>query len=280
MDAQWSDDFHHALFTVLNPGPTEGYYADFGRLEQLAKALENNFVYDGIYSQFRRRVHGRQTGGLSQHRFIGFIQNHDQIGNRAIGDRLAEIVGLDRAKIASALVLLSPCVPMLFQGEEWASSSPFQYFADHEDTEMASQVSEGRRKEFAAFGWNPAAIPDPEDRRTFQRSKLNWNEVDMGEHATMLAWYQALIHLRRSTPDLNNGEPGNTRVLCSEEQSWLQMQRGSITVATNLAHTECSLPVPAGSSVLLASKPTTRVENQELTLAANSIAVLRELSLL
>ena len=177
MDAQWSDDFHHALFAVLNPGPAKGYYADFGQLKQLAKALENNFVYDGIYSQFRRRVHGRETGGLSQHRFVGFIQNHDQVGNRAVGDRLAEIVGLDRAKIAAALVLLGPFLPMLFQGEEWASSSPFQYFADHEDPEMARQVSEGRRKEFAAFGWDPDAIPDPEDRRTFQRSKLNWEEV-------------------------------------------------------------------------------------------------------
>jgi maltooligosyltrehalose trehalohydrolase len=276
MDAQWSDDFHHALFTVLNPGPTEGYYADFGHLEQLAKALENNFVYDGTYSQFRRRVHGRPTGGLSQHRFIGFIQNHDQIGNRAIGDRLAEIVGPDRAKIAAALVLLSPFVPMLFQGEEWASSSPFQYFADHEDPAMAKQVSEGRRKEFAAFGWNPSAIPDPEDRRTFQHSKLNWNEVPTGEHATMLAWYQALIRLRKSTPDLNNGEPGNTRVLCNEDQSWLQMQRGNITVACNLADAECSLPVPAGSLVLLSSKQATKVEDHVLVLAANSVAALRE----
>jgi maltooligosyltrehalose trehalohydrolase len=276
MNAQWSDDFHHALFTVLNPGPKEGYYKDFGRLGQLAKALENNFVYDGIYSRFRKRVHGRQTGNLSQHRFIGFIQNHDQIGNRAIGDRLAEIVGLDRAKIAAALVLLSPFIPMLFQGEEWAASSPFQYFADHEEPEMAKQVSEGRRREFAAFGWNPAAIPDPEDRRTFQRSKLNWSEVPTGEHATMLAWYQALICLRRSRPDLNNGEPGNTRVVFDEEQSWLQMHRGNISVACNLADRDCSLPVPTESSVLLASKPSTRIEDHRLVLPPNSVAVLRK----
>ncbi len=224
-------------------------------------------------------VHGRQTGNLSQHRFIGFIQNHDQIGNRAIGDRLAEIVGLDRAKIAAALVLLAPFVPMLFQGEEWASSSPFQYFADHEDPEMARQVSEGRRKEFAAFGWNPSAIPDPEDRRTFQRSKLNWDEVHTGDHATMLAWHQALIHLRRSTPDLNNGEPGNTRVFYDEEKLWLRMQRGNITVACNLADTDCSLQVRSGSTVLLISNTGITVENQALTLAANSIAILREPSL-
>ena len=274
MDAQWSDDFHHALFTVLSPGTSGGYYADFGELKQLAKALEKSFVYDGIYSRYRRRVHGRQTGGLSQHRFVGFIQNHDQIGNRAIGDRLAEIVGLDRAKIAAALVLLGPFVPMLFQGEEWASSSPFQYFADHEDPEMARQVSEGRRKEFAAFGWDPSAIPDPEDRRTFQRSKLDWKEVAAGEHAEMLAWYRELIHLRRSTPELNNGEPGNSRVLCDEEQMWLCLLRGKITVGCSLAESKLMLPVAAESTVLLASKPETRVEDGQLFLLPNSVAVL------
>ena len=275
MDAQWSDDFHHALFAVLNPGPAEGYYADFGHLKQLAKALESNFVYDGIYSLYRKRAHGRKTGSLSQHRFVGFIQNHDQIGNRAVGDRLTEIVGLDRAKIAAALVLLGPFLPMLFQGEEWASSSPFQYFADHEDRDMARQVSEGRRREFEAFGWAPETIPDPEDRRTFQRSKLNWAEVSAGEHGAMLAWYRELIRLRRSSPDLNNGEPGNTRVLCDEEQLWLRMRRGNLTVICNLAGMERRLLVSADSQVLLASKPAVTVEGRELVLPPNSVAVLR-----
>jgi maltooligosyltrehalose trehalohydrolase len=276
MDAQWSDDFHHALFTVLNPGPLEGYYVDFGRLEHLAKALEKSFVYDGIYSQFRDRIHGRPPGGLSQHRFLGFIQNHDQVGNRAIGDRLAEIVGTDRAKIAAALVLLGPFVPMLFQGEEWASSSPFQYFADHEDPEMARLVSEGRRREFAAFGWSPENIPDPEDRRTFQRSRLNWEEVHTGEHAAMLAWYRDLIRLRRLTPALNDGEPGNTRVFCDEQQLWLRLWRGNLSVTCNLSGIERRLPVSAASQVLLASKPAVTVEDHELVLSPNSVAVLRE----
>jgi maltooligosyltrehalose trehalohydrolase len=276
MDAQWSDDFHHALFTVLNPGPPEGYYVDFGRLEHLAKALEKSFVYDGIYSQFRDRIHGRPPGGLSQHRFLGFIQNHDQVGNRAIGDRLTEIVGTDRAKIAAALVLLGPFVPMLFQGEEWASSSPFQYFADHEDPEMARLVSEGRRREFAAFGWSPENIPDPEDRRTFQQSRLNWEEVHTGEHAAMLAWYRDLIRLRRLTPALNDGEPGNTRVFCDEQQLWLRLWRGNLSVTCNLSGIERRLPVSAASQVLLASKPAVTVEDHELVLSPNSVAVLRE----
>jgi maltooligosyltrehalose trehalohydrolase len=275
MDAQWSDDFHHALFAVLNPGMAGGYYVDFGGLKQLAKALEENFVYDGIYSRFRKRVHGRKTGSLSQHRFIGFIQNHDQVGNRATGDRLGEIVGMDRAKIAAALVLLGPFLPMLFQGEEWASSSPFQYFADHEDPEMARQVSDGRRREFAAFGWDPDAIPDPEDRRTFQRSKLNWEEVHTGEHAAMHAWYRELIHLRRSMPALNNGEPGNTQVLCDEGQLWLRMARGNLIVTCNLAGVERPLPVKPGSQLLLASKAAVKVRDHELVLPPNSVAVLR-----
>jgi maltooligosyltrehalose trehalohydrolase len=141
---------------------------------------------------------------------------------------------------------------------------------------MAKQVSEGRRKEFAAFGWDPNAIPNPEDRRTFERSKLNWNEVATTEHAEMLEWHRQLIHLRKSTPDLNNGEPGNTRVVCDEQQSWLQVHRGNITITCNLADKEYSLPVPANSSILLASKPATKVEGEKLVLTANSIAVLRK----
>jgi maltooligosyltrehalose trehalohydrolase len=185
MNAQWSDDFHHALFAVIIPGPGKGYYADFGKLGQLAKALRQNFVYDGIYSKYRNRMHGRPAGHLSQHRFLGYIQNHDQVGNRALGDRLRQIVGFDRAKVAAALVLTGPFIPMLFQGEEWAASSPFQYFADH-DEEMARLVSEGRKREFAAFGWAPDSIPDPEDAETFERSKLNWDETNDEEHAEML----------------------------------------------------------------------------------------------
>jgi maltooligosyltrehalose trehalohydrolase len=276
MDAQWSDDFHHALFTVLNPGPSEGYYADFGQLAQLAKALQKTFVYDGIYSQFRERAHGRPTGNLSQHKFLGYIQNHDQIGNRAVGDRIAEIVGLARAKIAAALVLLGPFVPMIFQGDEWASTSPFQYFADHEDPEMAKLVSEGRQKEFAAFGWNPKSIPDPENRETFQRSKLNWDEVDSGEHAEMLAWYKKLIQLRRSTPDLNNGEPGNIEVVFDEEMKWFRMRRGEISVNCNLDEAEQRLAVAAKSELLVASCGCVKIEGAELVLASETVAIVRE----
>jgi maltooligosyltrehalose trehalohydrolase len=220
-------------------------------LSQLAKALEQNFVYDGIYSKFRNRVHGRPAGNLSPHRFLGYIQTHDQVGNRAVGDRLREIAGFDRAKIAAAVVLMSPFVPLLFQGEEWAASSPFQYFADH-DPEMARLVSEGRKKEFTAFGWNPESIPDPEKRETFERSKLKWDEASAGEHAEMLAWYRQLIRLRRAAAALNNGEPGQTRVFYQER--WFSMERGDLTVSCNLGETARRFPVAVGSRVVLSSR--------------------------
>jgi maltooligosyltrehalose trehalohydrolase len=273
--AQWSDDFHHALFTVLSPGPPLGYFADFGLMSQLAKALERTFVYDGEYSTYRDRIHGRTVGNLSQHRFLGFIQNHDQVGNRAEGDRIAQVAGMDRAKIAAALVLMSPFIPMLFQGEEWAASSPFLYFADHEDPEMARLVSEGRKREFAPFGWDPASIPDPEKRETFERSKLHWDEMNTGDHAEMLRWYRALIALRRSTPCLNDGEPGHTHVEGDEEQKWLSMRRGRILVVCHLGAEERAFNVPAGSEIVLASREEVRMHNEGLSLPPDTVAIIR-----
>jgi maltooligosyltrehalose trehalohydrolase len=273
MDAQWSDDFHHALFTVLNREQEIGYYADFGSLAHLAKSLEQTFVYDGIYSRYRRRIHGRSAAALSQHRFLGYIQNHDQVGNRAVGDRIAQVTGIERAKIAAAIVFVSPFIPMIFQGDEWAASSPFQYFADHDDPELARAVSEGRRKEFAAFGWKPDLIPDPEKPETFQRSKLNWNESSQREHADMLAWYRDLIHLRRSTPDLNDGEPGHTRVSFDEKAKWLRIDRGSITLICSLGE---SVSLPEDSEIVLVSHGVAPARAANLTLPPDSVAIIRK----
>ncbi|HEX4030730.1 MAG TPA: malto-oligosyltrehalose trehalohydrolase [Terracidiphilus sp.] len=273
LTAQWSDDFHHALFAALTD-QTEGYYADFGSLEQLAKALEQTFVFDGVYSRYRKRMHGRPTGALSQHRFLGYIQNHDQVGNRAIGDRIEQIAGLDRAKIAAALVLMSPFIPMIFQGEEWAASSPFQYFADHDDPELARLVSEGRKREFSAFGWKPDSIPDPESRETFERSKLNWRENSQAAHAEMLNWYRKLIHFRRSTPSLNDGEPGHTRVAYDEAERWLRMQRGAVSVFCNLGGSARSFHVPEGSGLAIASREEAKMEGGVLTLPPDAIAAV------
>ena len=274
MHAQWSDDFHHALFAVLCPSQRQGYYADFGSLAQLAKALEQTFVYDGIYSRYRRRIHGRPVGALSQHRFFGYIQDHDQVGNRAVGERISETAGIARAKIAAALVLLGPFVPMIFQGEEWAASSPFMFFAAHSDPELARAVSAGRRREFAAFGWDPASIPDPEKPATFEASILKWKEAATAPHAEMLEWYRALIELRRRTPSLNEGSPGNTRVTFDEDASWLRMERGTIMVLCNLGSADHAFAISHGSRLLLASRVQGEIADGNITLSPDTVAVL------
>ncbi len=246
IDAQWSDDFHHALFTLMHLEEGIGYYSDFGSFEKLVKSLTHVFVYDGAYSQYRGRHHGRPVDGLSAHRFLGFIQNHDQVGNRAQGDRLEQIVGMDRAKVAAGIVLTAPFVPLMFQGEEYAASTPFLYFADHDDPEMAKAVSAGRKREFAAFGFGELEVPDPEARATFERSKLNWDEVEDGCHKEMLEWYRALIHFRRRSISLNDGDRGHMAVRYSEEDRWLAMDRGGVVVLANLGQQDTSFDVAEG----------------------------------
>jgi maltooligosyltrehalose trehalohydrolase len=274
MDAQWNDDFHHALFALLHTQEGKGYYDDFGSFADLAKALTKMFVYDGGYSGYRGRSHGRPVEGLSTHHFIGFIQNHDQVGNRATGDRLEQVVGLDRAKVAAGIVLTAPLIPMIFQGEEFAASSPFQYFADHDDPEMAKAVSEGRKREFAAFGWKPDSIPDPEKRETFERSKLDWNEVHEGEHAEMLAWFQSLIHLRRSLVSLNDGDPAHIRVEFDEEKCWIAIDRGTVKIFCNLGDAPVDWTRSKEHVLLLASRPNISMTATRITLPPDTFAVL------
>src|SRR5262249_5870212 len=156
----------------------------------LAVALRQAFVYAGAYSPYRRRVHGRIDCQLPAFRFLGYLQNHDQVGNRAAGDRSSMLMSVGRLKVAAALVLCAPFVPMLFQGEEWGAGTPFQYFTDHHDPDLGRAVSEGRRNEFAAFGWRAEDVPDPQDAATFERSKLDWAELDKDPHADVLAWYR------------------------------------------------------------------------------------------
>jgi maltooligosyltrehalose trehalohydrolase len=276
MDAQWSDDFHHALFTVLREeGAEKGYYADFGTMAKLAKALTKVFVQDGtMYSVYRGRRHGRVVEDLSPHQFVGFIQNHDQVGNRAIGDRVVEVVGMDRAKVAAGLVLTAPFLPMIFEGEEFAASTPFQYFADHEEPEMATAVKEGRRGEFAAFGWNPADIPDPESVETFERSKLKWDEVHEGRHGEMFAWYRRLIALRRCSASLNNGEPGQTKVTFDEEKNWLVMERGAVTVVCNLGEERLEFENPKHLQLVMASRADVKANRRDVVLPPDTLAIL------
>ena len=274
LDAQWSDDFHHALFTVLHNEPGKGYYSDFGSLASLAKALRCVFVYDGAYSRYRRRSHGRPVTGLSAYRFLGFIQNHDQIGNRATGDRLEHIVGMNRTKVAAGLVLTAPFVPLLFEGEEFAASTPFLYFAHHDDPQMAKSVSEGRRREFAAFGWSPDEIPDPEKRETFERSKLDWSEIHEGYHAEMLDWYRKLIHLRHTLPSLNDGDLGHIAVAFDEDNRWLTMGRGLIKVLCNLGNSPAEFENPEHLPLLLASRNGVQMIEDKVLLPPDALAIL------
>jgi maltooligosyltrehalose trehalohydrolase len=248
-DAQWSDDFHHALHATLT-GETGGYYADFGSVEAVARTLRDVFFNPGGYSAFRRRRHGRPVGDLAGTRFLGYMQTHDQAGNRAQGERSTALMSTGRLQIAAALVLLGPFVPMLFAGEEWAASTPFQYFTDHQDPELARLVSEGRRSEFASFGWDPSQVPDPQDPATFERSTLRWAERDEEPHATVLRWHTDLIALRSRTPSLRDGDRGALEVEFSEAGRWLVMRRPGVSVACNWGDQPVDLLVPASAVAL------------------------------
>jgi maltooligosyltrehalose trehalohydrolase len=274
LDAQWSDDFHHALFTLLHVEEGVGYYSDFGSFEKLVKAITNVFVYDGEYSQYRRRHHGRPVDGLSAHRFVGFIENHDQVGNRATGTRLQQIVGTDCAKVAAGILLTAPFVPLLFQGEEYAASTPFLYFADHDEPEMIEAVREGRKSEFAAFGFADKEVPDPEARDTFERSKLNWDEAQDGSHKEMSDWYKALIHLRHNSISLNDGDKGHTHVRFDEEGRWLVMDRGGVQVLANMGQHDATFDVPENFRLALASRQGVGVNEGTISLPSNTLAVL------
>ncbi len=276
LDAQWSDDFHHALHAVLT-GEREGYYADFGRLADLAKSLRHAYVYDGRYSRFRRRRHGRPVVGLSGHRFLAYLQDHDQIGNRAGGERSSHLMSTGRLKVAAALLLTSPFVPMLFQGEEWGASTPFQYFTSFADQGLGRAVSEGRRREFAAFSWDPEDIPDPQDSRTFQRSRLDWAEPERQPHAGLLDWHRRLIRLRKETPELTSGRLEIVQVAFDETDQWLSVTRHPVVVACNLAGHAQAVPIPHGQppQVLLASTPDIGFKDQGILLPPDTVAVLR-----
>ncbi len=276
LDAAWSDDFHHALHAALT-GETEGYYEDFGRLAHLAhlaRALEDAYVYTGQRSSHRGRRHGRPVGALPGHRFLGYLQNHDQVGNRARGERIGHLVSAGLARVGAALVLTSPFVPLLFQGEEWGASSPFLYFTDHQDPELGAAVRVGRRREFLAFGWDPEEVPDPQDEETFLRSRLDWQERDRPPHAGTLAWYRDLLALRRARPELSDGRLDRVTTRFDEEARWLTVRRGAVVVAANLSGEPRRVPLP-GAPVerLLASAGDVREEGGEALLPPESVAI-------
>jgi len=266
LHAAWADDWHHAVHSALT-GETSGYYQDFADPGSLPKALEQAWVFDGVWSPSRARTHGRSPSGLHPSSFVVCTQNHDQVGNRATGERTAALVSTARLEIAAALLLTSPFTPMLFQGEEWASSSPFQYFTDHRDEELGRAVSDGRRSEFASFGWDPADVPDPQDPATFERSKLRWDEIDRSDHRRVLDWHRRLIALRRSLPDLTDpGVPVSARF----HDGLLLLQRGAVGLAANLGDSARPVDLPAGSEVLAS---TAVAAGPEVVLPVDSVVV-------
>ena len=233
MDAAWADDVHHALHVALT-GEEAGYYGDFTDPDALPSVLRDPYLYDGAYAPSRDRRHGRPADAdLAGDRFIACLQNHDQVGNRARGERIGQIVSGGRARIGAALLMTVPYVPLLFAGEEWSASAPFRYFTDHADPDLGRAVTEGRRSEFAHFGWDPDLVPDPQDPSTFAVSKLDWAERDREPHAEMLAWYGALIALRRETQELRDGDRAALRVT-RHRDGVLTVERGRVRVTANL----------------------------------------------
>jgi len=223
LDATWADEWHHALHAALT-GERDGYYADFGPLALLAKALRQAWVYDGVWSPHRLRTFGRPPTGLHGSQFVVSAQNHDQIGNRAAGERLGHLVSPEQARTVAELLLTAPFVPLLFQGEEWAASTPFPYFTDHAP-ELGAAIRDGRAREFAAFGWRPEDVADPQDPATFAGAVLRWDERDRPGHAEMLAWYRELIARRRRTPGLATGPLDDVEVAVDEADGRLKLRR-------------------------------------------------------
>ncbi|MEV7286195.1 malto-oligosyltrehalose trehalohydrolase [Streptomyces sp. NPDC093252] len=256
LHAQWSDDFHHALHTALT-GESQGYYADFARapLDAVAKTLTGGFFHDGTYSSFRDRHHGRPLDRtrVAAHRLLGYSQTHDQIGNRAQGDRLSASLSPGLLACAATLTLAGPFTPMLFMGEEWAAGTPWQFFTDHTDPDLAEAVRRGRRREFAAHGWAEEDVPDPQDPATRDRSCLDWSEPREEPHARVLAWYRRLIALRGDHPDLTDPDLSDLRVTHDAGARWLAFRRGDLRVAVNLGAAPAAIPLGTRRAEILAA---------------------------
>lgn len=270
--AQWDDDIHHAIHTAVS-GERQGYYADFGSLQTLATTLTHGFFHAGTYSSFRRRRHGRplDTAQLPATRLVAYTCTHDQVGNRALGDRPSQNLDFGQLAVKAALVLGSPYTAMLFMGEEWGASTPFQFFSSHPEPELARATAEGRKAEFADHGWAAEDIPDPQDPATFQRSKLDWDEAGTGEHARLLQLYRDLIALRRTEPDFADPWLTHLRIEFDEADRWVVMHRGAFAVACNLGEQPVAVPV-TGEPVLSSATPQV---GESTLLQGHSFAIVR-----
>ncbi|MDT5134002.1 MAG: maltooligosyltrehalose trehalohydrolase, partial [Mycobacterium sp.] len=273
LTAQWDDDIHHAIHAAVS-GERQGYYGDFGSLETLATTLQNGYFHAGTYSSFRGRRHGRPLDKalIPASRLMAYTTTHDQVGNRAVGDRPSQNLDFGQLAVKAALALGSPYTAMLFMGEEWGSSQPFQFFTSPPEPELARATAEGRKREFAEHGWDADAIPDPQDPQTFLRSKLDWSAVDAGEHGRLRRIYQRLTALRHTEPDIADPRLEHLSVDYDEDQRWIAMHRGSLSVVCNIGADDVAVPV-TGEVVLAWEEPRSR-ENATV-LPGHSFAILR-----
>ncbi len=273
MTAQWDDDIHHALHTAVS-GERQGYYADFGSIETLAETLKNGYFHASTFSSFRKRRHGRplDTATIPGSRLMAYTSTHDQVGNRAAGDRPTAYLNTGQLAVSAALALLSPFTAMVFMGEEWGARTPFQFFTSHPEHHLAEATREGRRREFATHGWDAAEVPDPQDPQTFERSKLDWAERSSGDHAQLLALYRDLIALRRTEPDLGDFWLDHLWIDFDEDARWIVLYRGTLAVACNLGADSVAIPV-TGEVVYAWGTPRIGAAGAELD--GHSFAVLR-----
>ena len=274
--AQWSDDFHHVLHVALT-GETVGYYADFGSMSAIGKVLTRAFFHDGSYSSFRGRRHGRpvDTERTPAWRFVTYLQDHDQIGNRAQGDRLAATLTRDQLAVGAVLLYTSPFTPMLFMGEEWAAGTPWQFFTSHPEPDLGAATARGRIDEFARMGWDPDSVPDPQDPDTFRRSTLDWSELETAEHAEILELYRQLATLRRTEPELTDPRLARVDVVADDDRRTLVLRRGSIVVAANLSDRTQPVDLPESGELLLATIAGLPADGPWTELPTTSAIVLR-----
>ena len=270
-DSQWADDYHHTLHVLLT-GEQDGYYGGFPRkVSNLARVLETGYLYVGQHSPYRGRKYGLKPKTRDGARFVVSMQNHDQVGNRMLGERLTDMVSADQVRLAAAAIILSPFVPMLFMGEEYGEKAPFQYFTSHGDADLIEAVRKGRREEFDDFSWE-GEPPDPHDEETFRRSKLNWALREKDGHASLWRLYQRLLALRRDTPALRRLDLAAVETHADDDKQVLVIRRGDTLTAFNFSDRAQTVDAPAGSWKAL-METGAKIEGSRLTLPPHGFAV-------
>lgn len=281
MTAQWDDDVHHALHARLT-GERHGYYVSFGDTETLRTALAETFVHAGTYSEFRGKVWGAPVPAeVDTRRFVVFTQNHDQVGNRAVGDRPSRVLSDGQLAVSAAIAILGPYTPMLFMGEEWGATTPFQYFTDHAEPELAEAIRQGRREEFGSHGWEEVyggdvEVPDPQAESTVEASRLDWSEPEQERHARLLAFYRQLIALRHTETDIAGGVRVDTGVTTCDDGGWIAMYRGALAVVANLEEEPREVHVRGQvREIVLSWTGEATADGDTLTLPGHDVVVLR-----